>query len=538
MIDYRITKQAAIIPSTMASIIWETVWSVVTFVIHLISILINGLRPRAKIVPVTDEILLQSATRIAKRIRSRDIKCITVIEAYISRIQTINPDLNAIVADRFEGALEEARKIDEILDAPELDEMYSEKNAPFLGVPLSVKEAFACIGLPNSSGLMSRKGMISESNAVVVANLKRAGCIVLGSTNTSELCMWYESANHIYGRSNNPYDLRRIVGGSSGGEGCIIGGGGSIIGVGSDIGGSIRMPCFFNGIFGHKPSPGIVSNDGQFPVAREKRLELLATGPMCRYAEDLEPMLRIMAGEESIKELNLEKRVNIKKLRFFSIDEGGEEYLVSRIDPQLRQSQENVIQYFESEYGIEVNRIKPHRFKYSTAIWSAKMSSSDTETFNALLNSSGGAKVKPILELIKSIFRMSNHTIPAIILAIFENVHKMPESTTGRLLRSCEKLRDEICNILGDDGVLFYPSHPKLAQYHNAPLFTPMNFTHTAIFNALGLPVTQVPLGLSKEGVPLGIQVVANKNLDRLTLAVARELEREFGGWRNPHSKD
>ncbi|XP_071955028.1 fatty-acid amide hydrolase 2-A-like [Antedon mediterranea] len=516
-------------------------WAIIKFISaiigHMLSLLFIGVRPKAKIPAVTNDILLQSASKIAKQIRSRNIKCVSVIEAYIERIQLVNPFLNAVVANRFEEALEEARKVDKILDSPTLDDKYSEASTPFLGVPLTVKEAFACIGLPNTSGLMSRKDIISDKDADVVANLKKAGCIVIGSTNTSELCMWYESANHIYGRSNNPYDLRRNVGGSSGGEGAIIGGGGSIIGVGSDIGGSIRMPCFFNGIFGHKPSPGIVSSAGQFPNAKDDRLELLATGPMCRYAEDLEPLLRIMAEEENIKHLDLGKSVNIKKLRFFSIEDGGEEYLVSRLNPQLKQAQENVINYLESEYGVEVSRIKPHRFKYSTGLWSAKMVTTDNESFNSLL-SGNGPKVMPFLELIKSIFRKSDHTLPAILLALFENLHKLSPDQTAKLTRSCEKLKDEICNILGDDGVLFYPSHPKLAQYHNAPLFTPMNFSHTAIFNALGLPVTQVPLGLSSDGLPLGIQVVANRNQDRLTIAVAMQLEKEFGGWRNPHSTE
>ncbi|XP_003919300.1 fatty-acid amide hydrolase 2-like [Papio anubis] len=117
--------------------------------------------------------------------------------------------------------------------------------------------------MPNSSGLMNRRDAISKTDATVVALLKEAGAIPLGITNCSELCMWYESSNKIYGRSNNPYDLQHIVGGSSGGEGCTLAAACSVIGVGSDIGGSIRMPAFFNGIFGHKPSPGNVNMIGR-----------------------------------------------------------------------------------------------------------------------------------------------------------------------------------------------------------------------------------------------------------------------------------
>lgn len=103
-----------------------------------------------------------------------------------------------------------------------------------------------------------------------------------------------------------------------------------------------------------------------------------------------------------------------------------------------------------------------------------------------------------------------------------------------KLLKACQKLRNEISTMLGENGVLLYPSHPKMALFHNAPLLYPFNVAYTAIFNALGFPVTQVPLGLSTNGLPLGVQVVGNKYCDHLTLAVARELEKGFGGWTTP----
>ena len=134
------------------------------------------------------------------------------------------------------------------------------------------------------AGLMSRKARYARaaSDAAAVQRLRAAGFIPLGVTNVSELCMWYESNNKIYGRTRNPYNLDRIVGGSSGGEGSIIGAGASPCGLGSDIGGSIRMPAFFNGVFGHKPSPAIVPNDGQVPLAQGEAARYCTTGPICR----------------------------------------------------------------------------------------------------------------------------------------------------------------------------------------------------------------------------------------------------------------
>lgn len=111
-----------------------------------------------------------------------------------------------------------------------------------------------------------------------------------------KLCMWLESSNYLYGQTNNPYNVSRIVGGSSGGEGAIIAGAGSVFGVGSDIGGSIRMPAFFNGVYGHKPSSNVISNESQYPPASGRRSDMLTTGPICRYASDLALMFKIFAG--------------------------------------------------------------------------------------------------------------------------------------------------------------------------------------------------------------------------------------------------
>ena len=133
---------------------------------------------------------------------------------------------------------------------------------PLLGVPCTIKESIALRGMPNCAGLLSRREHHATETAPAAARLLAAGAIPLGVTNTSELTMWIESANYVYGRTRNAYDPARVAGGSSGGEGAAIGSGGSPIGLGSDIGGSIRLPAFFNGIFAHKPTPGLVPNTG------------------------------------------------------------------------------------------------------------------------------------------------------------------------------------------------------------------------------------------------------------------------------------
>ena len=172
-------------------------------------------------------------------------------------------------------------------------------------------------GMPQTAGLVARRGHLAPEDAPTVARLRAAGAIPVGTTNTSELCMWLESNNQVYGRTSNPYDARRIVGGSSGGEGAIIGAGGSPFGLGSDVGGSIRMPAFFNGVFGHKPSSGLVPNTGQFPSpsgAREGR-RYLVTGPLARSARDLPLLLSILAGPDgacdACEPMTLEDSANV-----------------------------------------------------------------------------------------------------------------------------------------------------------------------------------------------------------------------------------
>ncbi|KAM9398815.1 fatty-acid amide hydrolase 2-A-like isoform 5-T6 [Salvelinus alpinus] len=396
--------------------------------------------------PITNPLLKVPAMRLARMIRRREVTSVEVVQTYIDRIQEINPLINAMVKDRFSLALQEAAQVDKLIEEETGGEDVLEDRLPLLGVPFTVKEAFSLQGMPNSTGLVSRRGVISATDAPPVALLKRAGAIPLGVTNCSELCMWLESHNHLYGITNNPYDLERIPGGSSGGEGSILGGGGSVIGVGSDVGGSIRIPAFFNGIFGHKPTSGVVSNVGQFPPASGQQPGFLCTGPMCRYAQDLLPMLRVMGGANADR-LSLSSEVDLKRLRFFSVPhdggsplvspvdqqlvlaqrrvrEGGEGDrrvpLVSPVDQQLVLAQRRVVQRLEADLGVKVQQLKIPQLKYSFQIWSAMMGAPGKDgkqpTSFAELMSDHGKKVWPLWEIAKWTVGLSKHTVAALVL--------------------------------------------------------------------------------------------------------------------------
>ena len=171
--------------------------------------------------------------------------------------------------------------------------------------------------------------------------------------------------------------------------------------------------------------------------------------------------------------------------------------------------------------------------KYSVEIWMTKMATSGGTPFTDYMANNNGS-VNCFVEIFKWMVGKSPHTLPAIVLGMGEKFTSLSASTDHIFLNMLKNLDKELTELLGNNGVLLYPSHPKLAPYHNEPIFYPFNFAYTGIFNALGYPVTQCPLGLSKEKLPMGLQVVASMNNDRLTIAVAEEIERAFGGWVNP----
>ncbi|XP_037614440.1 fatty-acid amide hydrolase 2-A-like [Sebastes umbrosus] len=495
--------------------------------------------PGKKLPLISNPLLLMSATQLAKKIRRKEVSSVEVMQAYIDRIQQVNPYLNAVIKDRFDAALLEATQADKQIEEEtggeeELEDELGDR-LPLLGVPLSVKEAYAVKGMPNTTGVVSRRGFPAIVDAPPVALLKRAGAIPMGVTNTSELCMWYESHNHLYGITNNPYDLERMAGGSSGGEGSILAAAGSVIGMGSDIGGSIRMPCFFNGIFGHKTSPGVVSNENHHPPVTGRHKEFGCNGPMCRYAEDLLPMLKIMAGPNAHM-LSLNTKVDLKKLRFFTVPHDGGSLLAYPVTKELLEIQRKVVKRLEADLGVEVQEVRFPELRYSYQIWDTYKALPDKEGKPppALVELLGepGRPMRPLWELLKWMVGKSEHTMPSIRRSLLEMTRASKPSAF--IIQQKEKLQKKVDELLGTDGVFLYPTHPRVAPKHHHTLFRPFDSCYTGIINILGLPVTQCPLGLGEEGLPLGLQVVAGKLQDHLTLEVALYLEKTFGGWREP----
>lgn len=487
-----------------------------------------------KMPPIRNLILMESASSLALKIRTRKLTSVEVMQAFIERCKEINPLLNCVVDQCYEAALKDAAMADKLIASGTFTEEQLATEKPFLGVPISTKDCIRVKDLLHTAGIWKRRNIRGEKDARAMELMRKAGAIPFALTNVSECCMWWESTNTIHGRTRNPYDTNRIVGGSSGGEGTIQAAAGSVFGLGSDIGGSIRMPAFFNGIFGHKPSRHVVSNDGQYPEAISDEQDMfLGIGPMCRYATDLKPMLRIIA-DENAKKLRLDEPVDLKQVRFHYQQNDGGGLLVSPVDQDIRDAMEKVMAHFRSTVKADVRKVYLDKFRKSAPIWFGNMKHKEEISFDSQLDNLEG-KINPYLEALKWLVGQSNHTFVGIMTAITE--HQGIQYGTDKyhyMVRQRDELLEEMKAMLGDNGVLIYPTHPTVAPYHNEPIVRALNFSYTAIINVLGLPSTAVPLGLGREGLPIGLQVVANVNQDRLCLAVACELERAFGGWVAP----
>lgn len=475
------------------------------------------------------EILTSSAVGLARAIRERRTTSAAVVEAHIARAKRVNPGLNAIVRDRYSDALREARVADELVASGAKADL-----PPFHGVPITIKEAYAFEGMPNTSGLWARRSIVAERDATTVKRLRAAGAIPIGVTNTSELCMWFESNNAVWGRTNNAYDAKRTCGGSSGGEGAIVGAGAVPFGLGSDVGGSIRLPAFFNGVFGHKPTGGLVPSTGHHPPAVNDVQRFVCCGPLARRAEDLMPVLRVIAGPDGVEERTIAHElgdpasVDPRTMTVYSIERGP-----NKVSPPLIAAQRRAADALAAR-GVRVERREVPALKRSLEIWSAMMhvGGGPENSFRGLM--SEGGDFRPWRELGKTLFGASKYTVPGLLLCVLEDLPALMPKRAQQIAALGDELQRELASLLGDRGALLYPSFPRVAPKHMTPMLRPFQFAYTAIFNVMQMPSTQVPLGLDANGVPLGAQIAAPRFHDHVTIALAMEVERALGGWTPP----
>src|SRR5579883_1669231 len=284
-----------------------------------------------------------SATEMASAIRAREFSCLELVDAHLQQIERLNPVLNAYVQLRADEAREDARQTDALLSS-------GMELGPLQGVPISLKSSLDVAGLRCEAGSKLRKNNIPAQDATLVARLKQAGAIVLGVTNTPECLMAWETDNLLYGRSNNPWDLNRTPGGSSGGESAAIAACMSAAGVGSDGGGSIRVPAHYTGICGLKPTPGRIPSTGHFPPGLGGFSWIGVVGPMARTVRDLRLLFEVMAGYDggdpsSAPLISRKLRAaETRKIRVGWFDENGCAPVTSETRAAVRQAAEALAQ--------------------------------------------------------------------------------------------------------------------------------------------------------------------------------------------------
>lgn len=480
-----------------------------------------------------DEVWTAPVAELARRIRNRELSAVAVVDAFIERIVAVNPAINALIADRFEGARADAEAADQRIAAA------TDPSAlpPLLGVPFTCKEFIAAEGFPYTAGLVSRRDAVADRDATVVTRAKQAGGIFFGVTNVPEGGMWMETYNYLFGRTHNPWDVRRTPGGSSGGEGALIGAGAIPWGLGGDVAGSIRIPAAFCGIAGHKPTGGVIPNTGQWQPEGNELGTILTTGPMARHASDLRLLFEVLRGPDGIdpqvshRELPPWTAADMSKVVVYPVEQNG----AARVKPVMRKAVRKVTAVLERR-GARVARFQSKRLRKAFSIWalamSGAMAAEDAPSFAELLGD--GEEISLARELALLMSGKGRITVPALGLAVLDKLVTLVPERVSRRVPKASELQAELEDVLGPNGVLLHPPYSSPAPRHNLALLKPFDAMCTAVFNVIGFPVTQVPTGFDNRGLPVGVQVAARRGNDYLTMAVAEVVEQELGGWFMP----
>jgi Asp-tRNA(Asn)/Glu-tRNA(Gln) amidotransferase A subunit family amidase len=466
------------------------------------------------------ELTLLSAVAMAQQIRQEKLSPIELVEAHLKRIERLNPILNAFVQVDAEGALRQAR-------AAEAAVSPKQKLGPLHGVPVSIKSSIEVAGLRCEAGTKLRAGYVASQDAPLVSRLRHAGAIIFGTTNCPELLMAWETDNLLYGRTNNPWDLSRTPGGSSGGEAAAIASGCSAGGVGSDGGGSIRVPAHFTGICGLKPTPGRIPATGHFPHSVGPFALLGVVGPMARTVSDLKVLFEAMQGPDdgdpsaAPVPVRWPGKNGLKKVRIGYFEDDGHTPVTAETRTAVRTAAEAL-----RRAGFQVEPFRPEGLEVARQLW--------WKFFGV----AGGMLLRPMTEGREADLSPMLKQFSALVAA------ELPH--TGQTLLDTWIQRDEVrtqifaqmreypvllCPVAAipafKHGERSWKIEEKTVQYLDA-------WSYTEWFNLLGTPAAVVPVGNSAEGLPIGVQIVARPWEEELVLAVAAELAAQCGGWHKP----
>jgi amidase len=460
-----------------------------------------------------DELIYASAATMARAIRDKKVSVKELVTAHLQRIEAVNPALNAVVYITYERALAEALAADQALTR-------GTTIGPLHGVPITIKDSLDTAGVVSTGGTKGRANFVPEHDATVVARLRAAGAILLGKTNTPELTLAGETNNLVYGQTNNPYDLSRTPGGSSGGAGAILAAGGSPLDIGSDTGGSIRLPAHFCGITGLKPTSGRVPRTGHIvPFGLGAVDSLTQNGPMARYVEDLILTLPIIAGvdwrDPGIVPMPLgdPDAVDLRSLRVAMHTDNG----IKTPTPEIAAAVQTAAAVL-ADAGIAITADRPVALARTFEL-SSQLSGGDGRAWvRRLLSKAGTTAIHPWL------IRRLDEAQPL----------EVAEYTAG--LEDVDRFRSEMLSFMQNYDVILCPVCAFPAPPHGTTFTEEMwkGFSYTGAYNLTGWPGAVVRAGSSPEGLPIGVQIVAQPWREDVALAVARHLETALGGWQRP----
>jgi len=466
------------------------------------------------------ELNFLSAVSMAEQIRRKRLSPVELVESHLTRIEELNPRLNAFVQVDAEAARRQARVAEEAAGK-------GEKLGPLHGVPLSIKSSIEVAGLRCESGSKLRAGFVAAQDAPLVSRLRQAGAIILGVTNTPELLMAWETDNLLYGRTNRPWDVSRTPGGSSGGEAAAIAAGMSVGGVGSDGGGSIRVPAHFSGICGLKPTPGRIPATGHFPVSAGPFALLGVVGPMARTVGDLKVLFEVMQGPDdgdpSAAPVPVRWPENdaLKGLRIGYFEDDGRTPVTPETRAAVRTAAEGL-----RRAGFQVQPFRPEELELARQLWWKIFGVAGGMVLGPMMQGHE-AEISPLLRRFSSWTAAApSHTGESLL-----DTWVQRDLVRMKIFAQMRKYPVLLCPVAAipafRHGECSWEVEGKIVQYLDA-------WSYTEWFNLLGTPAAVVPVGKSPEGLPIGVQIVARPWEEEIVLSVAAALEEQCGGWESP----
>jgi len=461
------------------------------------------------------DITLKSANELASAIRSKQLSSKAIVEAHLARIAEVNPKLNAVVQLTADTARKEADEADAALARGDI-------KGPLHGVPMTIKDTLETTGVICTGGTKGRANYVPKADATAVARLRAAGAIFLGKTNVPELAGAVESDNLVYGRTNNPYDLTRTPGGSSGGEAAIISACGSPLGLGTDAGGSIRIPAHFCGLAAIKPTSGRVPRTGQFPQPMGARAPVFHVSLIARHVEDLALALPIISGpdfrDNSIVGMPLldPKAVTLSGLNLAFFEDDGAATPTKEISAAVRDSAKAF-----ADAGVKVEEKRTPDAEKAAAVYHDMSRGDGGAGTRAFLKSIGSDPISPLFEkaLTYSVAPAMANTTDALAAFVRWDLFR------NSMLRFMENY-DAVLS-----AVAPFPALPHGASFDEQ---NRKGFGYSQMYNLTGWPTATVRVGTSPEGLPLGVQVAARPWREDVALALVAHLEKTFGGWKMP----